>query len=174
MTAYEEDVIELKDYVILRDENGIPILHPEKTQRVMNSPFEVDEIIDMFAFDYHMNTLDNERQYVISLDYYNIPKGICLISAGDYKETMLCMRTIGEFLLLTGAEKFLVVHNHPSDNELPSGNDILCEQQFKQIGALFDIELIGSCIISEHRWFDIGEMKSHSFDELEYNEKTGW
>lgn len=171
---YDYDVYELYEYVILTDKNQIPYLHPVKTIKCLNDSFEISEIIDLFVEEYKLNEMDNERQYAVAMNFGTVPKGICLISMGDYKSTDICMRTIGEFLLLTGAAKFLILHNHPDSTEEPSGADVTVSALFQQIADLLGIEFLGSFIINRYSWYDIKNMESHNLEDLEYNEKIGW
>jgi len=166
--------IDLNEYIIITTNEGLPFLHPIKQIEITKETLEIKDIIDLFVKAYRMNEMDSERLYIVTFNYQAVPKGICLVSVGDNKTTMNCYRTIGEFLLLTGAEKFITIHNHPDCSEEPSADDLIVATRLEQIGNMFDIEFLGSFIINRYKYYNIEKKSSFELEGGDFNEKFRW
>ena len=115
--------MKIKEYIILRDGEQHPYLKT-KTEFDWNKSFLITEnIINFFNESYFMNQLDEEYVYIISLNCQMKPLGVFQLSHGNWFQTDIKMRELGIFLLLTGAERFIIAHNHPNGSCQPSEGD---------------------------------------------------
>ena len=115
--------MKIKEYIILRDGEQHPYLKT-KTEFEWNKSFLATEnIINFFNESYFMNQLDEEYVYIISLNCQMKPLGVFQLSHGNWFQTDIKMRELGIFLLLTGAERFIIAHNHPNGSCQPSEGD---------------------------------------------------
>ena len=96
---------------------------------------------------------DIERVGCIFLDaQYNV---ICysLIGFGNEEKTSINIAELFRIVLLSGAKRIIVAHNHPSGILIPTERDIEITKQIGSTGMLFDIFLIDSLIIGNDKEF---------------------
>lgn len=137
----------VKEYVVIRDKWQHPLLK-EKNEFERNEHMAShNNIVDFLNNNYHMSKLNEECVYVISFNTLMKPLGVFQLSHGNYKETNINMRELGIFLLLTGAERFIVAHNHPNGSPEISGGDFEITNKMIQFANLLDIELIQHYVI---------------------------
>ena len=106
-----------------------------------------DETYEMLNSIFKMDSLITEVSYVIALDHNKEPKGICKIGQGNANETPTSMQNIFTFLLLTGANAFVLVHNHVSNMPEVSESDHIITIRANMLATLFNMEFIGHMII---------------------------
>lgn len=107
-------------------------------------------IADFFRIDLKMNRLAEEYIYALSLDDSLKPKGLFELGHGTTKETDAGIKELGRFLLLSGAERFVVTHNHPGGTTDPSAADILLTYKFEKLAELLDIEFIQHFVVTKN------------------------
>ena len=97
--------------------------------------------------------------------------GVFQLSHGNSMESKIGMRELGIFLLLTGAEKFIVAHNHPNGSSKISGFDFLVTNRMNELSRLIDIDLTQHFIIGRESYdtaidiFEDNEYKDIEEDE---------
>lgn len=64
-------------------------------------------------------------------------------------------RSLFENAWFAGARKFLLVHNHPSDNPFPSNADVQFTRHVNAICVALDVELIDHFVVSRRSAFSI-------------------
>ena len=115
---------------------GIPLLkvsHVYET-RYDNQPsceylsYMLDEIYDL-------SYCNEEYMYVIPMDTNFHLKGIYQAGHGSYDSVAVYSREMFTFLLLSGAERFVCVHNHPNGNLEASDGDIQWMQNMKVVAS---------------------------------------
>lgn len=142
----------INEYIVLRDSEQHPYLKV-KTEIKCDKSFRVTEnIINFLNEEFYMNCLDEEYAYVISLNCQMKPLGVFQLSHGNWFQTDMKMRELGIFLLLTGAERFIVAHNHPNGSCQPSDGDFKITTKMNEFSELIDIQLIQHYIIGGDDW----------------------
>ena len=81
-------------------------------------------------------------------------------------ESKIGMRELGIFLLLTGAEKFIVAHNHPNGSSKISGFDFLVTNRMNELARMIDIDLVQHFIIGRKSYNTIID----TFEDDEYED----
>ena len=158
--------MKIKEYIILRDGEQHPYLKT-KTEFEWNKSFLATEnIINFFNESYFMNQLDEEYVYIISLNCQMKPLGVFQLSHGNWFQTDIKMRELGIFLLLTGAERFIIAHNHPNGSCQPSEGDFKITNKMNEFSDLIDIQLLQHYVIGKDDWDGI------IYDEDEDCEET--
>lgn len=66
-------------------------------------------------------------------------------------------REIFKGALRVSAARMIVVHNHPSGNPAPSGNDLAFTRRLIECGELMGIELLDHLIIGHGRYLSLRE-----------------
>lgn len=144
-------------YDIGRDKERHPTLIKLKSYNVKRETTSENDSLISFIRNYlKADQYDNEHMYLIALDLYDRALGVFLLGIGDYKHTDTYKRNVAECLILSGARKFLVVHNHPDGALSLSEGDFVLEDELIELGELFDIEFIGNFVITSE-----GFMGSH-------------
>lgn len=95
-----------------------------------------------------LKDLAYEQVYVISHNINGNIKAFMCVGSGDYDHCDVFFRNIGMFLLLSGAEKATIVHNHPENVTDQSDDDVDFTDKFIEICSMFNIEFNGSFIAS--------------------------
>lgn len=159
--------MKIKEYIILRDGEQHPYLKT-KTEFEWNKSFLATEnIINFFNESYFMNQLDEEYVYIISLNCQMKPLGVFQLSHGNWFQTDIKMRELGIFLLLTGAERFIIVHNHPNGSCQPSEGDFKITNKMNEFSDLIDIQLLQHYVIGKDDWDGIIYYEDEDYEETE-------
>ena len=89
-----------------------------------------------------------ESAYIVMLDNANQVIGYAKISQGALNHTVVDIRLIALYCVLSNARACIFAHNHPSGNTVPSDSDITLSKKLKNALELFDISLLDSLIIT--------------------------
>lgn len=108
------------------------------------------DFINSFCLnELEFNELAEERLYMLALNTALYPIALFELSKGSVNATIFSIRSILIRLLLCGAVKFVLVHNHPSLDETPSQEDINMFKKVKEASKLIEIDLLDNIIIGE-------------------------
>lgn len=122
---------------------------------VLDRPVKICEFVCDFL---HMDELAEEYIYVIGLDTRLKPVGVSEVGHGSVDACLSSMRSIMMRLLLMGASKYVLVHNHPSGDATPSREDILMTKTAARAGELMDIPLVDHIVIGDKVYAAIGDI----------------
>lgn len=90
---------------------------------------------------------DREHFLVIGLDNKNRCLGIEVVAIGTGNVAHIPVRDVMRPLLLAGALRFIVCHNHPSGELAPSQADVAITRSLTEAAELFGIELVDHVIV---------------------------
>ena len=107
-----------------------------------------DEVYKMLNYIFKMDSLITETSYVVAFDHAKKPKGVCKIGQGDASETPTSMQNIFTFLLLAGANAFILVHNHTTELPKASLSDKMITFKTDNLAQMFGMEFTGHMIIN--------------------------
>ena len=138
----------IKEYVMIKDEFSHAKLEEVGCYEWNGELKYTDEIYKMLNKIFRMDRLITEVSYVVALDHGKKPKGVCRIGQGDANETPTSMQNIFTFLLLSGANAFVLVHNHISNLPEASMEDRMTTMRTNNLANMFDMEFIGNMIIN--------------------------
>lgn len=137
------------EYRILQDDRLHPILDICHVYNWIGKDFlRYENIVDMMNDCFKMNKLNEECIYILAFSYSLELKGVFQLSHGTSKDTTFSNRELFIFLLLVGAEQFVVVHNHVSGILEPSIDDIRVTIQIKICSNILEIKLLKHMIIA--------------------------
>ena len=94
----------------------------------------------------------HEEMYVVLLDQALKVLGVALVSKGGVCNTVVDLRIIFQYVILSNASRILV-HNHPSGNLKPSLQDDKITKRVYQVASILGIELTDHLIISEESYY---------------------
>lgn len=157
----------INEYIVVRNNKKAEL-------KVVNS-YEMNEHVDIIddfdvLFNQYMDVgyLDSERVYVISLDNNNNILGINLVSIGNNQSCYVYNRSIGIFLLLTAADKFALLHNHPNGKLIESDDDIKITESMLNLGNLIGINFSNNYILTSNGIYDVITKEGIQYEEEEF------
>lgn len=96
-----------------------------------------------------MRELKKEILKVLILNTKNIVTGTVDASVGTLSSSIVHPRDIFRDAIRRSAASIILIHNHPSGDPTPSGDDINATRRVKEAGKIIGIELLDHLIIGE-------------------------
>jgi DNA repair protein RadC len=141
--------MKITEYKIIHDNQRHPQLMEAHTYNWRGKNFEsYDNIVKMLNSCFYMNKLNEEYVYVLAFDWGLNLKGVFELSHGSTKSSLMRTKELYIFLLLTGADQFIVAHNHPNGNLGISEEDNRITSDVNAFTAILGINMLESIIIS--------------------------
>ena len=107
-------------------------------------------------YDYIKNKLIYKKQeyfYVIYLDNHNKLIDDKLLFIGSLNKANVHPREIFKHAYLNNSSKIVLIHNHPSNDILPSKEDIILTKNIIEIGKIQDVHVIDHLIIGNNNYY---------------------
>ncbi len=138
-------------YEIIND--PLPKLFKQKEIIVNENDFEYEgEIVNILNKHLKMDKLSSEHFYAVSLTSSLYPKGILQLNIGTYDGTIINKRDLAIGLLLTGAERFYIFHNHPGYSKKPSDEDIKITEIIEELADLIGVDFDKHIVITKNHY----------------------
>ena len=99
-----------------------------------------------------MGTLEREELRVLLLDTKNIVVGRRTVYRGNLAGSSVRVGEVFRDAVRACAAAVIAVHNHPSGDPSPSGEDLRITAELAAAGRLLDIELLDHLVIGRGRW----------------------
>lgn len=80
-----------------------------------------------------------------------------MIFRGTADHCLIHPRDVFRTLILSNASSFIMAHNHPSENTLPSDQDLILTRKIHQAGVLFQIPLNDHLVISSTQYYSMAD-----------------
>lgn len=109
------------------------------------------------VFNYFHERLKDKKEehfYIIMLNTQNNIIGEQLISKGILDASIIHPREIFKPAIRNSASKIILVHNHPSGDCFPSGDDITITKKLVEFGEKFGIKVVDHIILSNNDWWN--------------------
>lgn len=114
---------------------------------VIRSPVDAAEpLLDDMA------ALEREELRVLLLDTKNVVTARRTVYRGNVAGSSVRVGELYRDAVRTCAAAVVAVHNHPSGDPTPSGEDLRITTELAEAGRLLDIELLDHLIIGRGRW----------------------
>lgn len=143
--------MKLTEYDIELNENRLPVLKEKK----MDEYEKLDSIrtakhVDMVLRDvYNADKKAEEHVWILAFNTANELIGVFDACHGTVNYSMISMREIYMRLLLCGAVRFAIAHNHPSGDTTPSKQDIEFVNDMLKTSEIMNIEMNDNIIIGD-------------------------
>ena len=121
-----------------------------------NSGYQVRMSSPDSIADYYMEEMRHEKQEIVVCAFFDAKcrfLGDMRISAGSTNFAYLSPKDVMRSALEKNAVQFILLHNHPSGDPEPSGDDIRMTNQMSECGRMLDIRLADHIIIGDNRYF---------------------
>jgi DNA repair protein RadC len=99
-----------------------------------------------------MGSLEREELRVLLLDTKNVVVAERTVYRGNLAGSSVRVGEVFRDAVRRCAAAVVVVHNHPSGDPSPSGEDLRITAELAEAGSLLDIELLDHLVIGRGRW----------------------
>ena len=99
-----------------------------------------------------MGALEREELRVLLLDTKNVVTARRTVYVGNLAGSSVRVGEVYRDAVRACAAAVVVVHNHPSGDATPSGEDLRITAELAEAGRLLDIDLLDHLIIGRGRW----------------------
>jgi DNA repair protein RadC len=99
-----------------------------------------------------MGSLEREELRVLLLDTKNVVIAERTVYRGNLAGSSVRVGEVFRDAVRRCAAAIVVVHNHPSGDPSPSGEDLRITTELAEAGRLLDIELLDHVIVGRGRW----------------------
>ena len=125
---------------------------PSNQIKVITSDTAYKQVVNIWPdIDYR------ESFAVLLLSRANKILGLSWISLGGVSGTVVDAKIIFQIALKTLASSFLILHNHPSGQLIPSQADLNITKKIKDGGKLLDIDVLDHLIISSEGYYSMAD-----------------
>lgn len=110
--------------------------------------------------DYLMHKIGNKQQEHFVVLFLNTKHHILAeqtIFIGSLNASVVHAREIFKAAIAHSSARILIAHNHPSNDCIPSEQDILVTQQIQEVGNLMQIPLLDHIIVGHSNYFSFKE-----------------
>ncbi|MFH1799109.1 MAG: JAB domain-containing protein [Candidatus Omnitrophota bacterium] len=113
-----------------------------------------------------LKSSDREIFLSVQLNTRNQVLGINIVSVGTLNASMVHPREVFKPAILQNAAGIILVHNHPSENEEPSEDDLTITNKLSDAGKLLDIDVLDHIIVGKsfYSFLDKGLIKNKKGD----------
>src|SRR5208282_4881854 len=101
--------------------------------------------------------LDREHFRVIILNTKNQVLALETVSVGGLNSSLVHPREVFKPAVLKSAAAVILIHNHPSGDATPSGEDLEITRRLAEAGKLIGIEVLDHIIIGDHVFTSLKE-----------------
>ena len=102
-----------------------------------------------------MSHLEREELRVVVLNTKNVVTALTTVYVGNLGGSAIRVGEVFRDAVRRNGAAVLVVHNHPSGDPTPSGEDLRITTELAQAGHLLDIELLDHVVIGRDRWVSL-------------------
>ena len=104
-----------------------------------------------------LSDLNHEETWVLLLNRSNQVKRTMLVSKGGISATVVDIRLILREALNEYASGIILAHNHPTNNCVPSEQDINITTKLKNAAKLMDINLLDHIIVCDDKYYSFAD-----------------
>lgn len=119
------------------------------SSKIDTSENAVSLIRDLFNPD----EMAEERMWIAAVDTKLRPKAVFELSHGGYDTTPTPSPNIFVRVLLSGCQRFILLHNHPSGDVTPSNLDLDFDTRIKEGCNILGLELLDNIILGEDGFY---------------------
>lgn len=142
----------------LKISDSLPKLVKEKSQEYsgdnISSP---KDVVDLMSSVYHLDKMAEEYIYAIGVDTKGKILGVFEIAHGTVNQAISSPRELYIRMLLCGACRMFMVHNHPSGDPRPSSQDIDLTTRINKCSQLLNIPLLDHIIMGDPGYYSMLE-----------------
>lgn len=104
-----------------------------------------------------VSMIDHEEFWVLLLSQSNRVKHKIMISRGGLTSTVVDARMILRHAIVNSCPGIILVHNHPSENPMPSGQDDNLTKRISEGARLLDLRVLDHVIIAGGKYYSYAD-----------------
>ena len=163
----------------LKISDNLPKLAEEKSQVYLRDNISSPkDVVDLMSVAYRLEEMAEEYLYIVGVNMKGIVVGVFEISHGTVDTTISSPREIYIRMLLCGACRMFMVHNHPSGDPTPSQNDINMTERIRLSSQLLGIPVLDNdynFYIGDYSLVpNVNEDNNLNKENIEKWSKIGW
>ena len=163
--------MKFKEYILVKDKLNYPKLKEIEEYTWYGDPSSIIDLYSILDELFFIRQLATERSYVMAFDHAKNLKGICMVGQGNPSTAPMSMQNLFTFLMLVGANSFLIIHNHISNLPQPSEGDKFATMSAATLAAMCEIEFIGHMIVNPYGYvIDGGTLDGAIFEDEDEDE----
>ncbi len=112
-----------------------------------------EKVVTLIRDLFNPDEMAEERMWIVAVDTKLRPKAVFELSHGDYDTTPTPGPNIFVRVLLSGCQRFILLHNHPSGDVTPSNLDLDCDIRIKDCCNLLGLDLLDNIILGEDGFY---------------------
>lgn len=154
-------------YKMQLDEQRLPFLVRERTYYMVDRRFRYGnpERIHELAREIGLDKMAEEYIYCVCSDALLRVIGLFEVSHGTVGVSIASPREIFQKALMLGAVNVTLIHNHPSGDPTPSGQDISLTKMIKDAGQMIGISLLDHVVVGDNCYCSLREENYVAFDD---------
>lgn len=123
----------------------LQVERPDERARI-SSPEDIAALVSS-----EMAALDQEELRVVLLNTKNEVLRIVTVYRGSVNAARIRVAEVFKEAIRQNAPSLVILHNHPSGDPTPSGDDVAVTRELVQAGRLLDIEVLDHLVIGDGR-----------------------
>lgn len=147
--------MEVKELQIVYNDKFLPYVKVRSTTKVPKKIYDGEctsqEVHDLLQYIYDIKYLVEENAYVVAF-YDETLIGVYHLSQGTDSSCDIDPKAVYRFLLLAGANRYTLVHNHPNCVDEMSQDDYYITKKLRELDSNFDIHMINHIVIGKDSW----------------------
>lgn len=120
-----------------------------------DDPLKYDENRIISTYQNRIGRLQKETLYLLMLDKRNMIISEKQLYIGNENGFVIDAKEVVRELLISNADRYILIHNHPSGHVEPSANDLKTTDQLAKISARFGVYLYDHIIIGANSHFSL-------------------
>lgn len=134
-------------------EISLRISKSEKNNKIaFNSP----QIVAQYFME-ELRHLEKERVIIVFLDSKNRIISHSISTMGTINSSLFSTREILVDALRNNATGIIIIHNHPSGDPTPSGEDKMATHKLKEASGIIGMEMLDHIIIGDKKYYSFKE-----------------
>ena len=150
-----------RKYETRLDENGLVVFEKVWSKRMdsynSNHQFRNPDEVYGLCKTLKLDTYAEEHVFLLIFDFKMHFKSFIEIGIGTNRVCVIDRRGIAQKVLILNAGAFVVVHNHPSGDVMPSKEDINFTRNLVEIGRMQGIPVVDHLIVSDNSYYSFYE-----------------
>lgn len=146
------NLVALKEHNGLKESTALKLLATFEFHHRLNSPkYQKQETIksaeEVYSRYQYLENYDQEVLILIMLDSKKRIKQEKLLYKGTFDSFSIDVREVIQTILLAKAKYFILIHNHPDEEDKPSDNDIIATKAIEKSAKNLGVFLLDHIII---------------------------
>lgn len=166
--------MEIKELQIVYNVEYLPYVRVRSTtkvpKKIYNGEDTAKEVYNLLEYIYDIKYQIEENSYVVAF-YDSTLLGVYHLSQGTDANCDIDPKAIYRFLLLAGANRYYLVHNHPNCIDEMSQEDYNITKKLQNLDFNFNIHMINHIIVGKDNWrelnYEMSQMAIYNIENVE-------